>query len=120
MLLADVNMGTHTPTYIGGVMQWRKAQPEEGERMWSKINSLNLRLYELYQTLNQLYQDDATEYAKVVEDLSQRKIEEVSRLEMTRVMCSNIAVARSIVTDIKGAASNSNDHTGKFKATKNW
>ena len=33
LLLADVDAGSNTPSMVGKVMQWKKAQPEEAERV---------------------------------------------------------------------------------------
>lgn len=39
MLLADVDAGTDTPSFVGKVLQWRKDKPEEGalERCWRRL-----------------------------------------------------------------------------------
>ncbi|EIW69267.1 hypothetical protein TREMEDRAFT_43897 [Tremella mesenterica DSM 1558] len=44
MLLADVDAGTDTPSFVGKVLQWRTDKAEEAKELWTRLSDTNTRL----------------------------------------------------------------------------
>ncbi|KAL1408266.1 phosphomevalonate kinase [Vanrija albida] len=64
LLLADVDAGTDTPSFVGKVLAWRKEKPEESLALWTKLDDDN-RLLETQ--LSKLAEIDQTkEYAETL------------------------------------------------------
>ncbi|GAA6028687.1 hypothetical protein JCM8097_007347 [Rhodosporidiobolus ruineniae] len=76
LLLADVDAGSNTPSMVGKVMQWKKAQPEEAERVWRELGQSNERVKEVFTELRKASEDGKEEYEKEVERLSQLPVKE--------------------------------------------
>ncbi|GAA5895553.1 phosphomevalonate kinase [Sporobolomyces salmoneus] len=77
LLLADVDAGSNTPSMVGKVMAWKKAQPEESERVWGELSRANEELREVFEELRRESEGNG-EYGKRVEELSRVKAEEWS------------------------------------------
>lgn len=86
LLLADVDAGSNTPSMVGKVNTWRKANPEEGTfiwlycetayadyceiaagKLWDQINALNVTLSQDFRSLNTLYREDPKLYTDFAE-----------------------------------------------------
>ncbi|BGP17625.1 hypothetical protein JCM10213_001276 [Rhodosporidiobolus nylandii] len=70
LLLADVDAGSNTPSMVGKVMSWKKAQPEEAERVWGELGKSNEALKEVFGQLTETARSGKEEYDKEVERLS--------------------------------------------------
>ncbi|GAA5878205.1 hypothetical protein JCM8547_003155 [Rhodosporidiobolus lusitaniae] len=78
LLLADVDAGSNTPSMVGKVMQWKKTQPEEAERVWRELGQSNERLREVLGELKKGAEKGREEYEKEVERLSALPVKEWS------------------------------------------
>jgi phosphomevalonate kinase len=83
LLLADVDAGSNTPSMVGKVLAWKKAQPEESERVWNELSRGNEDLKEVFSKLRQEEEEDKEGYAKKLEELSKVKASEVSTFSTT-------------------------------------
>ncbi|EJT51109.1 hypothetical protein A1Q1_07704 [Trichosporon asahii var. asahii CBS 2479] len=54
LMLADVDAGTDTPSFVGQVLKWRKEKSEEALRMWTVQDAANKALEEALRGLAQL------------------------------------------------------------------
>ncbi|GAA5962554.1 hypothetical protein JCM21900_003675 [Sporobolomyces salmonicolor] len=70
LLLADVDAGSNTPSMVGKVMAWKKAQPMEAERVWTELSESNERLREALGALGRRCEEGKAEYEKEVERLA--------------------------------------------------
>jgi phosphomevalonate kinase len=41
LMLADVDAGTDTPSFVGRVLAWKTMEKEEGERLWDSLRQEN-------------------------------------------------------------------------------
>ncbi|TXT13320.1 hypothetical protein VHUM_00687 [Vanrija humicola] len=64
LLLADVDAGTDTPSFVGKVLAWRKAKPEESLALWTKLDESNRLLETQLSKLAAL--DQSKEYAETL------------------------------------------------------
>ncbi|BGP33337.1 phosphomevalonate kinase [Rhodotorula toruloides] len=70
LLLADVDAGSNTPSMVGKVMQWKKAAPEEAERVWSELGRSNEKLRDVFAELSEAVKKDAEAYDREVAKLA--------------------------------------------------
>ena len=84
LLLADVDAGSNTPSMVGKVMQWKKAQPEEAERVWNELARANEGLRDVCGELSEAAKRDGEGYAEEVARLAGFPAREVSQLTVER------------------------------------
>jgi phosphomevalonate kinase len=80
LLLADVDAGSNTPSMVGKVMQWKKAQPEEAERVWNELARANEGLRDVCGELSEAAKGDGEGYVAEVTRLTGLPVREVSQL----------------------------------------
>ncbi|ODN73074.1 phosphomevalonate kinase [Cryptococcus amylolentus CBS 6039] len=51
LVLADVDAGTDTPSFVGQVLKWRKEKPEEAGDVWGRLDGANNALREVLMAL---------------------------------------------------------------------
>ncbi|ODQ63466.1 phosphomevalonate kinase [Nadsonia fulvescens var. elongata DSM 6958] len=52
LLMGDINGGSETPKLVSKVLAWRKADPEDANKLWADLNRSNMRLVKLFNDLN--------------------------------------------------------------------
>lgn len=52
-MLADVDAGTDTPSFVGKVLKWREADRRTADELWGQLGNANDSLGELLQQLAQ-------------------------------------------------------------------
>ncbi|KAG8783956.1 phosphomevalonate kinase [Ceratobasidium sp. 428] len=70
ILLADVDSGSDTPSMVGNVLKWRKAEPEIADQLREGLHRCNRGLGEIILKLREKYQTDPKEYADTVDRLA--------------------------------------------------
>ncbi|ORY62731.1 Phosphomevalonate kinase [Leucosporidium creatinivorum] len=70
LILADVDAGSNTPSMVGKVLAWKKAQPEEAKQVWDSLKQSNSDLAESFRVLSTRASEDADAYEKEVQKLS--------------------------------------------------
>ncbi|GAA6054302.1 hypothetical protein JCM3770_001423 [Rhodotorula araucariae] len=70
LLLADVDAGSNTPSMVGKVLAWKKAQPEDAERVWGELSRSNAKLRDTFAALTQSAAEDKDGYEREVARLA--------------------------------------------------
>ncbi|KAI8048454.1 Phosphomevalonate kinase [Thamnidium elegans] len=73
LMLADIDAGSHTPTLVGKVLNWKKTKPEESNLVWNQLGQFNLLVEQHFRELSRLYTKDNTAYNQTIELCSQLK-----------------------------------------------
>jgi hypothetical protein len=95
-MLADVDSGSDTPSMVGNVLKWRKAEPAVGtsclssllglilsdsrllaDQLWEGLDKCNRGLGDIINRLSQKYKQDPTEYENAVNKLAREAGDEV-------------------------------------------
>ena len=76
LVLADVDAGTNTPSFIRGILKWRQERPEESDEIWGKLFKANTRLVKALEGLRDMEGEE--EYNEVLEAAAGLPIEQVS------------------------------------------
>jgi len=66
MMLADVDAGSDTPSFVGRVLKWRKEKPEEAAENWNALSRANQSLCAALKRLTDLYSKDRVAYETAV------------------------------------------------------
>lgn len=77
MLLADVDAGTDTPSFVGKVLKWREASPDKANALWDELRKSNKKLEEELGQLVRL--ESSGSYVNELGQASRMDIREVSR-----------------------------------------
>ncbi|KAH7913148.1 ribosomal protein S5 domain 2-type protein [Hygrophoropsis aurantiaca] len=70
LVLADVDAGSDTPSFIGQVLKWRKENPEAANTLWSGIDQSNQSLARRLLYLTQAHASHPTDYESAVRRIS--------------------------------------------------
>ena len=111
LVLADVDAGTSTPSFIRGILKWREEKPEESDEIWSKLYAANGRLVKALEGLKEMESMD--EYDEVLEAAAGMPVEQVSPVSFVNHKFS--APERSFVTRSRAPA-RSRDPVGRSRS----
>lgn len=98
LVLADIDAGSHTPTLVSKVLNWKKTKPEEGifkekrERkknikrllaslLWTELNECNSKVEARFRNLIRLSEQSPEEYKSTIELCSSRHFYQWSSAE---------------------------------------
>ncbi|KAH7923401.1 Phosphomevalonate kinase [Leucogyrophana mollusca] len=70
LVLADVDAGSDTPSFIGQVLKWRKENPEAASTLWASINQSNQSLAKRLLYLSQAHASHPADYESAVRRIS--------------------------------------------------
>ncbi|GAA5907813.1 hypothetical protein JCM8208_001953 [Rhodotorula glutinis] len=70
LVLADVDAGSNTPSMVGKVLGWKKANPDEAERVWNDLGESNGRLRDSFEELGRRATQDREGYEREVARLA--------------------------------------------------
>ncbi|KAF2071618.1 hypothetical protein CYY_007066 [Polysphondylium violaceum] len=62
LLLADVSIGSNTPSMVKSILEWRKNQHSTALDLWTKLNEKNTDVKKHFTQLHALYRQDAGKY----------------------------------------------------------
>ncbi|QRW08388.1 phosphomevalonate kinase-like protein [Ceratobasidium sp. AG-Ba] len=79
IILADVDSGSDTPSMVGNVLAWRKAEPGIANQLWEGLHRCNTGLGDIILRLREKYETDPTEYASTVDRLAREAGEDWER-----------------------------------------
>lgn len=79
LMLADVDSGSDTPSMVGNVLKWRKAEPAVADQLWDGLDKCNRGLGDIINRLSQKYEEDPTEYTNAVHKLAGEPSDEWER-----------------------------------------
>lgn len=74
LVLADVDAGTHTPSFIKGILKWREEKPEESLEIWTKLYKANSTLVKALEGLKEMEGEES--YDEVLEAAAGLPIEQ--------------------------------------------
>lgn len=74
LLLADVDAGSNTPSMVGKVLNWKKAQPEDAERVWRELGESNGRVGEAMAVMKAQYASSKEAYEEDVRSASTQTV----------------------------------------------
>ncbi|KAK1923300.1 ribosomal protein S5 domain 2-type protein [Papiliotrema laurentii] len=77
LMLADVDAGTDTPSFVGKVLKWRAESVDKAKSLWDSLGAANERLGQLLRNLAGMQGEEA--YPEVLSSASTREIEQVCR-----------------------------------------
>lgn len=80
LVLADVDAGTNTPSFVRGILKWREEKPEESSEIWGKLFKANTRLVKALEGLRDMEGEE--EYDEVLVAAAGLPIEQVSRFKL--------------------------------------
>jgi len=63
LMLADVDAGSDTPSLVGKVLKWRKAECVKADALWTALNNSNQALARTLLSLSAMYERDKISYA---------------------------------------------------------
>ncbi|CCO27056.1 phosphomevalonate kinase [Rhizoctonia solani AG-1 IB] len=78
-MLADVDSGSDTPSMVGNVLKWKKAEPVVADQLWEGLDKCNRGLGDIINRLSEKYEEDPTEYANTVDKLAREPGDEWER-----------------------------------------
>ncbi|GAA6009539.1 phosphomevalonate kinase [Rhodotorula paludigena] len=70
LLLADVDAGSNTPSMVGKVLQWKRAQPDDAQRVWTELGRSNEALRDTLVELSARAKEDPAGYEDEVRRLA--------------------------------------------------
>ncbi|KPV74363.1 uncharacterized protein RHOBADRAFT_48606 [Rhodotorula graminis WP1] len=70
LLLADVDAGSNTPSMVGKVLAWKRAEPSDAERVWRELGESNARLRDTFAALASAAEEDREAYEGEVRRLA--------------------------------------------------
>jgi phosphomevalonate kinase len=76
LILADVDAGTDTPSFVGKVLEWRKFKRQTADLVWENLKEANLHLGLALEELNEMAKTPYYQYSLI--DATYQKIEDVS------------------------------------------
>ncbi|WWC98436.1 phosphomevalonate kinase [Kwoniella sp. B9012] len=76
LILADVDAGTDTPSFVGKVLTWRKENPEIAKKLWDDLDIANRQIERLLTEL--VAREGQVDYDETVGWMGERHIEDVS------------------------------------------
>ncbi|CAG8590821.1 11890_t:CDS:2 [Diversispora eburnea] len=119
LILADINIGSNTPSLVNKVLNWRKSNPNEAKTLWDKLASHNSKIINNIHELNKEYKSNKLEYEKVIAICSNKKfsdkirqfLREMSTLsntqieppEQTRLLDACMEIPGVILAGVPGA-----------------
>lgn len=71
MMLADVDAGSNTPSMVGKILEWRKANPEWAQQMWTILAAGNQTLADGLLALRLAHAQNPPEYLEAIRLASQ-------------------------------------------------
>ena len=94
LVLADVDAGTDTPSFVSKVLAWRKDTPEESSRLWSKLGQANDTLADLLGALTGYAADKR--YALTLRKCAERPIKDYRAIDPVEDTLSHIGEALDV------------------------
>ena len=78
-MLADVDAGTDTPSFVGKVLKWRESNRSEADALWDELGRANEDLGDLLRLLADAQGESG--YDKILRQAADKRIVEVSTFQ---------------------------------------
>jgi phosphomevalonate kinase len=96
LMLADVDAGTDTPSFVGKVLAWRKKEPEEALQLWTDLSHANDLLRSALSELVNL--ESRSDYSALLETAAREPLEQV---DMSDTIGQTLMAAREALMLIR-------------------
>jgi len=83
LLLADVAAGSDTPSLVGNVLKWRKANPEAANDLWTSLDKENMEFGRILNSLSAEWKKNTALYEEVANYLSSMQQVQVRGVHFT-------------------------------------
>ncbi|KAK6906490.1 phosphomevalonate kinase [Kwoniella mangroviensis CBS 8507] len=98
LILADVDAGTDTPSFVGKVLTWRKENPEVAKKLWDDLDRANRQIERLLTEL--VAREGEHDYEETVGWMGERHIED-HKENPTAVLLYEIRLTLFIIRDFQ-------------------
>lgn len=75
--------GSHTPSMVGAIQNWRKTQPQEAQILWSNLQQSNTNVESGLLQLKTIAKEHIDEYKSAINACEQESAEQVSFIANT-------------------------------------
>ncbi|KAG1453540.1 hypothetical protein G6F56_007548 [Rhizopus delemar] len=66
LVLADIDAGSHTPTLVSKVLEWKKKMPEQANALWKELGKYNTSVENHFRSLVNLHHQNPKEYEETL------------------------------------------------------
>lgn len=87
LLLADVAVGSDTPSLVGNVLKWRQAKPKDANELWTLLDKENQDFGRTLDSLSAEWKKNQTIYEQVANYLSSMQQIQVSGVPWVLDLC---------------------------------
>ncbi|ODQ47323.1 hypothetical protein PICMEDRAFT_15291 [Pichia membranifaciens NRRL Y-2026] len=125
LLMGDVIGGSETPKLVTKVQNWRKEKPEYSYKVWTELNSSNMRLVEALRKMDKLSETDKVRYSYLLNELAKNSDEDIASspdlAELNQIGCAikDIRKYLKIMTEETGAEIEPFEQTELLNAATN-
>ncbi|KAI9027180.1 phosphomevalonate kinase [Phycomyces nitens] len=70
LILADIDAGSHTPSLVGKVLAWRKANPTAANALWEELGAYNTKVEQTLRDLTAAHEKEPELYKATIEKCS--------------------------------------------------
>lgn len=92
LMLADVDAGTDTPSFVGKVLKWREANRETADELWGHLGRANDTLGQVLRDLAGLQSEDG--YEAALAQAAAQRIEKVSQAVSVKPRSFQLEIAK--------------------------
>ncbi|SCZ95139.1 BZ3500_MvSof-1268-A1-R1_Chr11-3g03631 [Microbotryum saponariae] len=100
LLLADVDAGSHTPSMVGKVLAWKKAEKEQADRIWSELHQANNDFAEILAKLGRGAKENPEFYDEQVQRFSTMSSREWSESSGFKIASQHILSIRALMREM--------------------
>jgi phosphomevalonate kinase len=101
LLLADVAVGSDTPSLVGNVLKWRQANPKVANDLWTSLDEDNQEFGRTLSSLSAQWEESGTTYDQVANYLSSIQQIQVSGLSPDAALPRIFRALKSITVGSK-------------------
>ncbi|ODV87173.1 hypothetical protein CANARDRAFT_5727 [[Candida] arabinofermentans NRRL YB-2248] len=124
LLMGDIKGGSETPKLVNKVLNWRKLNPVDSLKLWTDLNSANMKLIDALNSLQTVNETDQVYYNQLIQSLSSKSAVELvanheidtSPLALIASSIFNIRLLLKKMTTETGAEIEPDDQTSLLDA----
>ncbi|BEJ16520.1 hypothetical protein CspHIS471_0511250 [Cutaneotrichosporon sp. HIS471] len=105
LMLADVDAGTDTPSFVGRVLKWRKENPEQALAEWIELDKANRSLEQALATLIEL--ESSPEYDAELQAAARSRVGDLKPGRISTALQSLTATIEAIRTGMRKMSASS-------------
>ncbi|EGC39418.1 hypothetical protein DICPUDRAFT_147835 [Dictyostelium purpureum] len=97
LLLADVSIGSNTPVMVKKILEWRKNDPTNADKLWNQLDMENTNVKHSFIKLNQLYQENNQEYLRVLNQFGETDQNKWNELSGSQEGTFNYNIGKTLI-----------------------